>query len=629
MAGLEGLLAGRVLGGRYLIEEVIGRGGMGAVYRALDERLGRRVAVKVITLVGGDPDAVERLRARFHREARAAAALPHHPNVVPVYDYGTDEDLGLDYIVMELLRGQDLATRMARSGAPPLSTALRILLQAVRGVAVGHRSGLIHRDVKPGNIFLTQGDEREVQVRVVDFGIAKLVDDDDTANQLTQDGRVPHSPAFASPEQLRGLSRLTPASDVFSLGAVGYLLLTGERPFTDADRNRMSLGMPVPPPRMRTSHPAIPAAVEVVIQKALAYDPADRFPDAVAMLEALEDAIQGIATTPLDPYAGVRYDRPLSEPTVAGQRRPEGLEGDEDRTRLLAEQGDRTRLLPEEDDRTRLLPERDEATLAEPATPPTGTPSPPPPTTAPRRQGPRAFTPRKPPKKRSRVGLVVWTLVLLALAAVAYWAYLEANRRVAEIPPPPEEIRGIGEPVDVEPPPERDMLNAVLLNSDGRRQYDAGHYDSALVSFRLAVEVDPENANYRRNLALALLSQGQNEDETTQLRMAEEAVGHLERALALDPTLEIAQYDYARALLVTGDTAQALEEFRTFANRVANASNPDLAATYLAAQNAITRIRTAQLSAARAAQRAQQDTAPPPLPVPDTIAPVVPAEPDG
>src|SRR5690606_32260757 len=174
-------------------------------------------------------------------------------------------------------------------------------------------------------------------------------------------------------------------------------------------------------------------------------------------------------------------------------------------------------------DRTRLLPEREDATPAAGAAPPRGTPSPPSPA-APRREGARAFTPRKPQKKRSRLGLVVWTLVLLALAAVAYWAYLEANRQVVEIPPPPEEIRGIGEPEDVEPPPERDVLNAVLLNSDGRRQYEAGHYDSALVSFRLAVQVDPEDANYRRNLALALLSQGQNEDETTQLRMAEEAV---------------------------------------------------------------------------------------------------------
>src|SRR5690348_16081674 len=135
MSGLEGLLAGRILGGRYLIEEVIGRGGMGAVYRAIDERLGRSVAVKVITVSGAsDPEVRDRLRARFHREARAAAALPHHPNVVPVYDYGTDEELGLDYIVMELLRGNDLATRLARSGPPPLAAALKILHQAARGL---------------------------------------------------------------------------------------------------------------------------------------------------------------------------------------------------------------------------------------------------------------------------------------------------------------------------------------------------------------------------------------------------------------------------------------------------------------------------------------------------------------
>ena len=303
MAGLEGLLAGRVLGGRYLIEEVIGRGGMGVVYRALDERLGRRVAVKVITLVGGDKDAVERLRARFHREARAAAALPSHPNVVAVYDYGTDDVLGLDYIVMELLRGQDLASRLSGAEPLPLAVGLRILVQAVRGVAVGHRAGLIHRDVKPGNVFLMEGQEREVQVRVVDFGIAKVVDDDDTTNQLTLDGRVPHSPAFASPEQLRDLSRITPASDVFSLGAVGFLLLTGRRPFDDADRNRMMLGMPVAPPPLRTTHPAVPAAVEAVLQKALSFDARDRYPDAAAMLEALEEAIRALSGAPLEPYA--------------------------------------------------------------------------------------------------------------------------------------------------------------------------------------------------------------------------------------------------------------------------------------------------------------------------------------
>jgi eukaryotic-like serine/threonine-protein kinase len=134
MSGIEGLLLGRVLGGRYRIEEVIGRGGMGAVYRAVDERLGRQVAVKVITVSGGsDEEPRHRIRARFQREARAAAGLPHHPNVVPVYDYGSDEAVGLDYLVMELLRGHDLATYLARTGPPPLATGLRILFEACAG----------------------------------------------------------------------------------------------------------------------------------------------------------------------------------------------------------------------------------------------------------------------------------------------------------------------------------------------------------------------------------------------------------------------------------------------------------------------------------------------------------------
>jgi eukaryotic-like serine/threonine-protein kinase len=117
MYGIAGLLTGRTLGGRYRIDAVVGRGGMGAVYRAVDERLGRSVAVKVVGIVASDPAEHARLHARFQREARAAAAL-HHPNVVAVHDFGSDEETGLDYLVMELLRGEDLAVRLARAGAP-------------------------------------------------------------------------------------------------------------------------------------------------------------------------------------------------------------------------------------------------------------------------------------------------------------------------------------------------------------------------------------------------------------------------------------------------------------------------------------------------------------------------------
>ena len=189
MYGIAGLLTGRTLCGRYRIEAVIGRGGMGAVYRACDERLGRSVAVKVIGIVAHDEDDHARLQGRFLREAKAAAAL-HHPNVVSVYDFGTDAEVGLDFLVMELLQGEDLAVRLARTGPPPMHVSLAILRQAARGLAAGHRVGLVHRDVKPGNLFLETSDHPdEPHVRVLDFGIAQVSGEEGTMTHLTEYGR--------------------------------------------------------------------------------------------------------------------------------------------------------------------------------------------------------------------------------------------------------------------------------------------------------------------------------------------------------------------------------------------------------------------------------------------------------
>src|SRR5688500_4441955 len=240
MYGIAGLLNGRTLCGRYRIDAVIGRGGMGAVYSATDERLGRSVAVKVIGIVAHEPQEHARLQARFQREARAAATL-RHPNVVAVHDYGSDPELGRDFMVMELLQGEDLAVRLARTGPPPVHIALAILRQAARGLAAGHRAGLVHRDVKPGNLFLEPGDRiGEVQVKVLDFGIADITAlDEETVTHLTVAGRSPFSPAYASPEQLRSETRVTPATDVFSLGAVGFHLLTGRRAFKTTDPAQM------------------------------------------------------------------------------------------------------------------------------------------------------------------------------------------------------------------------------------------------------------------------------------------------------------------------------------------------------------------------------------------------------
>jgi serine/threonine protein kinase len=287
MYGLEALLTGRTLGGRYRVEKVIGRGGMGAVYRAADERLGRAVAVKVIAAPTANAAEEAKLRARFHREARAAAAL-HHPNVVAVFDYGTDPDVSLDYIVMELLQGEDLAGRLARTGPPARKTGLCILREAARGLAAGHRAGMVHRDIKPGNIFLEQGDEPdEPMVRVLDFGIAQVAHEEGTQMQLTEFGRSPYSPAYASPEQLAGEDRLTPASDVFSLGAVGYNLLTGVRCFTSGEPDVMAREVAESVAQLDRRAPRLDPAVRAALLRSLALRPADRFPHAGAFADAL------------------------------------------------------------------------------------------------------------------------------------------------------------------------------------------------------------------------------------------------------------------------------------------------------------------------------------------------------
>ncbi|HEX8360537.1 MAG TPA: serine/threonine-protein kinase [Longimicrobium sp.] len=326
MYGIAGLLTGRTLAGRYRIDAVIGRGGMGAVYLATDERLGREVAVKVIGAGGVDPSEHARLRARFHREARAVASL-RHPNVVAVYDFGTDAEVDLDFLVMECLRGEDLAARLTRGGAPPLGVAISILRQAARGVAAGHRVGLVHRDIKPGNLFLETGDEPdEPHVRVLDFGIAKLEADDGAMTALTEFGRAPFSPAYASPEQMRGDVEVGPASDVFSLAAVGYHLVTGARPFTSSDPERAAQEVTAAVRALPQRAPQLPGDLYGALVRALALSPRERFRDAAAFAEAL--GVPQTVARPAPPPA-TRAAAP-SEPTLM-------FSDEEDFTQLHAE----------------------------------------------------------------------------------------------------------------------------------------------------------------------------------------------------------------------------------------------------------------------------------------------------
>jgi tRNA A-37 threonylcarbamoyl transferase component Bud32 len=529
MAGLESLLKGRELGGRYRIEEVIGRGGMGAVYRAIDQRLGRPVAVKVITAsAGNDPETRERLRARFKHEAASAARLPKHPNAVTVHDYGTDEELGLDFIVMELLEGEDLATRLQRGGVPPMAEALRILQHAARGVAVGHRAGLIHRDVKPGNVFLVRhGDEEEV--RVLDFGIAKAMAEEDTASAgLTHDGRAPLSPAYASPEQLRGDARLTPASDVFSLGALGFQLLTGTRPFTDADRARMGAGLEVPVPALRARNPQVPDEVEQVIRRALHPDPAQRYEDANALANALDTPFRHLSNTPLG----------AAVPGAAGAF------VDDDRT-MLAD-ADRTAYAGD-DDRTMLAPP-----LPVRATPrPVPEARPATPVMAPPRR-------RQVAEPRSGVHPMVWVLLLAVAGLAGFLVWQQMNRRSTVGP-----VAADTTVVDTAKQDTIDSTDALALSMEGLRFLNAGDPAMALDFFRRASGVDPRNPEYRDQMAVALIRLGRH-PEAAQL---------LESTIRIDRRYDLLYSHLAEARLAMGDTVSAIRALEAFVETTQNTAD--------------------------------------------------------
>jgi serine/threonine protein kinase len=302
---------------------------MSVVYRAVDQTLGRPVALKLIQQPSGSDHLRDDLRLRFRREAGSAARISPHPNVVRIYDYGTDLELDLDFIVMELLAGRDLAD-LLRHKPPAQPVAVRILLQAALGIAAGHRAGILHRDIKPGNIFLVEGDGDGV--RVLDFGIAKVLEAEGEED-LTLLGLPPHSPAYSSPEQLDPTCRLTPASDVYQLGLVGYEILSGTKPYTPAERDVLLRGEPVPlPTRGRWS--VVPAPLGAVVERALSRNPLERYSDAATFADALASAAEevGVSTDTLPSLPPSRVDltgyaREVDDRTLAAE--PSGPSGED------------------------------------------------------------------------------------------------------------------------------------------------------------------------------------------------------------------------------------------------------------------------------------------------------------
>src|SRR5437016_7023662 len=272
-------LLGRVFDGKYRLDERLGSGGMGTVYRATHLLIDRPVALKVLSQrFVGDQTAQQ----RFRREARAAGRM-QHPNAVTVTDFGATAD-GYLYIVMELLKGQTLRELLAREGPLDQARAVSIILQASAAVGAAHDGRLIHRDLKPANIFIEQRPNVPAVVKVLDFGVAKFMveeHEDDDYNTLTQVGAIIGTPRYMSPEQCPGPAPLTPASDVYSFGVILYEMLAGVVPFSAETPLALAMKQVTELPRpLHEIVPNIPEELESVVNHALAKNPADRPPNA-------------------------------------------------------------------------------------------------------------------------------------------------------------------------------------------------------------------------------------------------------------------------------------------------------------------------------------------------------------
>jgi eukaryotic-like serine/threonine-protein kinase len=273
--------------GQYRLCRLIGSGGMGDVYLAEHQMMKRPCAIKLIRPAkAGDPKAL----ARFEREVRATAKLSHW-NTIEIFDYGRADD-GTFYYVMEYLPGLSLAELVEKHGPLPPARAIHLLMQTCDALAEAHASGLIHRDIKPGNIFAAQRGGVYDVAKLLDFGLAKPVSTDDVPVALTQEGSIAGSPLYMSPEQALGDSEPDARSDIYSLGAVAYYLLTGVPPFDGDKAIKIILAHAqqqlVPPSRLR---PEIPADLEQVVMRMLAKKPADRFRDVVSLRQALADCV--------------------------------------------------------------------------------------------------------------------------------------------------------------------------------------------------------------------------------------------------------------------------------------------------------------------------------------------------
>jgi serine/threonine-protein kinase len=304
------MMAGQVLADRYELGERLGVGGMSTVVRAFDDRLERDVAIKLLAEHLADDD---QFVARFRREALAVARLVH-PNIVQVFDFGLDQATHRQYIVMELVRGQSGAEILREEGVLEVRDALSIVAQACRGLEYAHRNGVVHRDVKPGN--LLRGEDGVV--KLADFGIAKAFSDE---SSITQVGSVLGTAAYLAPEQAAG-EPAGPAADLYALGVVTYQLLSGRLPYEAQSLTELALKQQREvPPRLDELNPDVSPQLAMAVDRALALDPRQRPPSADALRSQLADGARGVGPAYDDPTTNRAAGPPTSATSVVGQQR--------------------------------------------------------------------------------------------------------------------------------------------------------------------------------------------------------------------------------------------------------------------------------------------------------------------
>jgi eukaryotic-like serine/threonine-protein kinase len=273
--------------GNYRAISLLGEGGMGAVYLAEHPAIGRRVAVKVLHK---NYIRDENLLTRFLNEARAANAI-RHPNIIEILDSGTIAD-GTPFLVMELLEGESLGTRIRRVGALPLQTAVEFCYQTASALGAAHKKGIVHRDLKPDNLFVipdTNDPERE-RIKVLDFGIAKL-QQNASDSVKTRTGTLMGTPIYMSPEQCRGTKTVDHRSDIYSLGIIFFEMMCGQPPFVSEGFGELvNMHLNVAPPAPSSQNPNVSPTLDAIVLKMLAKNPDERFADMGELQAALKSS---------------------------------------------------------------------------------------------------------------------------------------------------------------------------------------------------------------------------------------------------------------------------------------------------------------------------------------------------